>query len=166
MVQLVLEWENKKKQGAIREVTLPYQSQAGVEIDSSSKKRKYSLSPLARSFNMNDIAQLDEEIARIFYTSDLPFNLARNPHYHRAFTFATTHDIPGYVPPVYNKLRTTLLQQENNNNVEKLLQPIKATWQEKGLIIVSDGWSDPTRKPLINFMATSGNGPMFLKVVN
>lgn len=31
---------------------------------------------------------------------------------------------------------------------------------------MSDGWSDPTRKPLINFMATSGNGPMFLKAVN
>lgn len=30
---------------------------------------------------------------------------------------------------------------------------------------MSDGWSDPTRKPLINFMATSGNGPLFLKAV-
>ncbi|KAK8516369.1 hypothetical protein V6N12_068976 [Hibiscus sabdariffa] len=165
MVRLVEEWENKKKQGAIREVTLPCQSQAGVEIDSSSKKRKSSLSPIARSFDMYTRAQLDEEIARMFYTSCLPFNLARNPHYHRAFTFAATHNIPGYAPPGYNKLRTTLLQQEKNN-VEKLLQPIKATWREKGLTIVSDGWSDPTRKPLINFMATFGNGPMFLKAVN
>ncbi|KAE8696807.1 vacuolar protein-sorting-associated protein 37-like protein 2-like [Hibiscus syriacus] len=73
----------------------------------------------------------------MFYTSGLPFNLAKNPHYHRAFTFATTHNIPGYLPPGYNKLRTTLLQQEKNN-VEKLLQPIKATWQEKGLTIVCD----------------------------
>ncbi|KAK8485679.1 hypothetical protein V6N11_038000 [Hibiscus sabdariffa] len=138
---------------------------AGVEIDSSSKKRKSSLSPIARSFDMNTRAQLDEEIARMFYTGGLSFNLARNPHYYRAFTFAATHNIPGYVPPSYNKLRTTFLQQEKNN-VEKLLQPIKATWQEKGLTIVSDGWSDPTRKSLINFMATSGNGPMFLKAVD
>ncbi|KAK8528257.1 hypothetical protein V6N12_074791 [Hibiscus sabdariffa] len=136
MVRLVEEWENKKKQRATREVTLPCQSQAGVEIDSSSKKRKSSLSPIARSFDMNTRAQLDEEIARMFYTGGLPFNLARNPHYHRAFTFAATHNIPGYVPPGYNKLRTTLLQQEKNN-VEKLLQPIKATWQEKGLTILS-----------------------------
>ncbi|XP_039050202.1 uncharacterized protein LOC120191296 [Hibiscus syriacus] len=114
---------------------------------------------------MNTRAQLDEEIVRMFYTGGLPFNLARNPHYHKAFTFAATHNIPDYVPPGYNKLRTTLRQQEKNN-VEKLLQPIKATWQEKGLTIVCDGWSDPTRKPLINFMGTSGNGPMFLKAVN
>ncbi|CAH1453656.1 unnamed protein product [Lactuca virosa] len=38
--------------------------------------------------------------------------------------------------------------------------------KKKGVTIVSDGWSDPTRKPLINFMATSGNGPLFLKAVN
>nr|GEY51166.1 hAT dimerization domain, ribonuclease H-like domain protein [Tanacetum cinerariifolium] len=41
-----------------------------------------------------------------------------------------------------------------------------STWKEKGVTIVSDGWSDPTRKPLINFMATSGNGPLFLKAMN
>ncbi|KAK8973821.1 hypothetical protein V6N11_032951 [Hibiscus sabdariffa] len=126
MVRLVEEWENKKKQGAIREVTLPCQSQAGVEIDSSSKKRKSSLSPLPRSFDMNAKAQLDEEITRMFYTGGLPFNLVRNPYYHRTFTFSATHNIPGYVPPGYNKLRTTFLQQEKNN-VEKLLQPIKVT---------------------------------------
>ncbi|KAK9028248.1 hypothetical protein V6N11_068056 [Hibiscus sabdariffa] len=74
---------------------------------------------------MNVRTQLDEEIARMFYADGLPFNLARNPHYQRAFTFATTHDIAGYVP-----------------------------------------LSDPTRKSLINFMATSGNGHMFLKAVN
>ncbi|CAI9289025.1 unnamed protein product [Lactuca saligna] len=38
--------------------------------------------------------------------------------------------------------------------------------ERKGVTIMSDGWSDPTRKPLINFMATSGNGPLFLKAVN
>ncbi|CAH1435544.1 unnamed protein product [Lactuca virosa] len=52
------------------------------------------------------------------------------------------------------------------DNVHKLLEPLRSTWKEKGVTIVSDGWSDPTRKPLINFMATSGNGPLFLKTVN
>ncbi|KAK8983264.1 hypothetical protein V6N11_073360 [Hibiscus sabdariffa] len=165
MMKLLEEWEKKKREGASREVPLPSQSQTGVAVESSSKKRKSNISPISKSFNMNVRAQLDEEIARMFYTGGLPFNLARNPHYQRAFTFAATHDIAGYVPPGYNKLRTSLLLQEKNN-VDKLLRPIKATWQEKGVTIVCDGWSDPTRKPLINFMATSGSGPMFLKAVN
>ncbi|XP_056692238.1 uncharacterized protein [Spinacia oleracea] len=89
----------------------------------------------------------------------------RNPHYMRSYTFAATHNIAGYKPPGYNKLRTTLLVQEKAN-VENLMIPLKSTWREKGVTIVTDGWSDPTRKPLINFMATSGNGPIFLKAVN
>nr|GEU50439.1 putative hAT dimerization domain, ribonuclease H-like domain protein [Tanacetum cinerariifolium] len=95
----------------------------------------------------------------------LPFNLARNPHYLRAFQFAAANKIDGYVPPGYNKLKTTLLQKEKYN-VHRQLEPLRSTWKEKGVTIVSDGWSDPTRKPLINFMATSSNSPLYLKAVN
>ena len=62
-------------------------------------------------------------------------------------------------------LGTSLLQQEKAN-VERLLQPIKSTWREKGVSIVSDGWSDSQRTPLINFMAVTESGPMFLKAVD
>ncbi|GAA0151775.1 hypothetical protein LIER_43151 [Lithospermum erythrorhizon] len=31
---------------------------------------------------------------------------------------------------------------------------------------MSDGWSDPTRKPLINFIAITTSSPLFLKAVN
>ncbi|CAA7031779.1 unnamed protein product [Microthlaspi erraticum] len=43
---------------------------------------------------------------------------------------------------------------------------LKSTWKERGVSIVSDGWSDPTRKPLINFIAAGGNAPLFLKAAN
>ena len=32
--------------------------------------------------------------------------------------------------------------------------------------IVSDGWSDPQRRPLINFMVITESGPMFLKAIH
>ncbi|XP_028199577.1 uncharacterized protein LOC114384083 [Glycine soja] len=73
--------------------------------------------------------------------------------------------ISGYQPPGYNKLRTTLLQNEKRH-VENLLQPIKNAWSQKGVSIVSDGWSDPQRRSLINFMAVTESGPMFLKVID
>ena len=62
----------------------------------------------------------------MIYTGGLSFNLARNPYYMRAITFDANHNLGGYVPPSYNKLRTTLVQQEKAN-VERLLQPIKDT---------------------------------------
>lgn len=74
-------------------------------------------------------------------------------------------NLGGYVPPGYNKLRTTLLQQEKTH-VMRLLEPIKSTWWEKGITIVSDGWSDPHRRHLINILAASGSNPMFIKAVD
>ncbi|XP_022156306.1 uncharacterized protein LOC111023231 isoform X2 [Momordica charantia] len=129
------------------------------------KKRKSSSSTLEKSFNMTTHDQLHSEIAKMFYSSGLPFQLARNPHFVRAFTFAANNLLSGYVPPGYNMLRTTLLQREKTN-IERLLQPIKSTWSTKGVSIVSDGWSDSQRRPFINFMAITDGVPIFLKVVD
>lgn len=79
--------------------------------------------------------------------------------------FAANTPLGGYVPPGYNKLRTTLLLQEKTH-VERMLQPIKSTWSSKGVSVVSDGWSDVQRRPLLNFLAVTEDGPMFLKAIN
>ncbi|KAH1266386.1 hypothetical protein GmHk_01G001888 [Glycine max] len=98
--------------------------------------KKRKTSSVENAFNLQARETLDHEIARI-----------------------------GYQPPGYNKLRTTLLQNEKRH-VENLLQPIKNAWSQKGVSIVSDGWSDPQRRSLINFMAVTESGPMFLKVID
>ncbi|XLS80088.1 hypothetical protein HN51_064313 [Arachis hypogaea] len=60
---------------------------------------------------------------------------------------------------------TTLLEKEKQH-VERMLEPTKNSWSGKGVSIVSDGWSDPQRRPLLNFMAVTESGPMFLKAVD
>ena len=120
---------------------------------------------IGKAFNIKERDHLMVEIARMFYSAGLPFHLARNPYFVSAFSYAATHNIPSFVPPGYNLLRTTLLQREKAN-INNLLQPIKSTWEQNGVSIVSDGWSDSQRRPLINFMAVSGGGPMFLKAVD
>ena len=116
-------------------------------------------SPLEKAFQNNARHELDSRIAIMFYTGGLPFNFARNPHYRSSYAFAATHCISGYLPPRYNALRTTLLQKERAHveraHVERLLKPIKDSWLKNGVSIVSDGWSDPQRRPLINIMAVS-----------
>ncbi|RDX92526.1 hypothetical protein CR513_25328, partial [Mucuna pruriens] len=68
----------------------------------------------------------------------LHFNLARNPYYINSYLFATNNNLSGFIHHKYNALRTTLLQQEKTH-VERLLKPIKSTWKEKGISIVSYG---------------------------
>ncbi|XP_059630555.1 uncharacterized protein LOC132273591 [Cornus florida] len=128
------------------------------------RKRKTS-SAIEKAFNLGARDELHSEIARMFYSAGLTFHLARNPHYVASYTYASNNGISGYIPPGYNLLRTTLLQNERAN-IERLMIPIKDSWKENGVTIVCDGWTDPQRRPIINFMAMSENGPMFLKAVN
>ena len=46
------------------------------------------------------------------------------------------------------------------------MKSIKDSWHENGVRIVSDGWSDPQRGPLINIMAVSNGSPMFIKAID
>ncbi|XP_074356651.1 uncharacterized protein LOC141696405 [Apium graveolens] len=110
-------------------------------------------------------ALLDSEIARGFYSGGLPFHYARYPHHIKSYNMASEFNFVGYVPPTYNVLRTTLLQKERAH-VERFLDHIKTTWKKKGVTMVSDGRSDTQRRPLINFMAVTELGPMFIKAVN
>ena len=170
MKRLEEECNEKLRNRAPKKVPLPTSN-----VDYDSKKRKASGSgswsgtdsntAIGKSFNLKLRDQMDAEIARMFYASGLPFHLARSPYYVSCIQFAANNALASYVPPGYNKLRTNLLRQERAH-IDRLLQPIKGTWKEKGVSIVSDGWSDSQRRPLINFMAVTESGPMFLKAVD
>nr|CAD1827973.1 unnamed protein product [Ananas comosus var. bracteatus] len=165
MKRLVEEEELRLKNSIPKQVPLPKTitkssdtsiESMGVQSFEPRKKRATSTreTALEKSFNVAAQNQLHCEIARMFYSDGLPFNLAKNPYYVSSYTFAASHNISGYIPPNYNMLRTSLLQQERTN-IEKLLEPIKSTWREKDLSIVCDGWTDAQRRPLINFLAVT-----------
>ena len=171
MRKVMGEAEQRVKQYNLKQVPLPTSSIVTSNFENSSssasvidpKRRKGSIGSIEKAFNMGAREIANSEIARMFYTGGLPFHFARNPYYARAFK--SPSQLPGYVPPGYNALRTTLLQKEKSN-IENLLEPSKKTWNEKGVSICSAGWSDAQRRPLINIMAVSESGSMFLKAIN
>ncbi|CAN6570852.1 unnamed protein product [Malus baccata var. baccata] len=166
MKKLIRECEYKLKSSAPKNVSLPNTGSFCYdlpEVNLDPKKRKGTSGPLSKAFNKEARDQCDVEVARMFYTGGLSFNLARNPNYRNSYVRAST--LPRYVPPGYNALRTTLLQQEKSH-IEQCLQPIKRTWSTKGVSLCSDGWTDAQRRPLINIMATCESGPMFLRAIN
>ncbi|XLR28527.1 hypothetical protein S83_056427 [Arachis hypogaea] len=117
-----------------KSIPLPPLSNAS-EIDS---RKRRATGPLEKTFNMNARETLDLHIARMFFSSGLPFHLAKNPYFVKAFSYAANNYIDGYIPPEYNKLRTTLLEKEKQH-VERMLEPTKNSWSGKGASIVSDG---------------------------
>ncbi|KAG6518913.1 hypothetical protein ZIOFF_022399 [Zingiber officinale] len=177
MQQLVDDAELRKKNSKPKEVSFPSSSASSNMASKLSfsgpmqnddltvtKKRKGQLGSLEKAFNLNARDELHSEIARLFYTGGLSFNIARNPHYVRAFSLAAQRTIPGYLPPGYNLLRTSLLQKEKAY-IEKLLESTKIAWKQKGVSICNDGWSDVQRRPLINIIAVCESGPIFFKAI-
>ncbi|XP_027351371.1 uncharacterized protein LOC113862485 [Abrus precatorius] len=152
------EAENK-----IKPKTIPLPSAAPATL--SQKRKKKGSDTLERAFNVDERNQLRVEIARMFYSAGLSFHLARNPYYVSSYSFAANHNVSGFLPPSYNALRTSLLQQKRSH-IERLLQPIKSLLPIKGVTLVSDGWTNVQRRPLINFMAVSEGGSIFLKAVD
>ncbi|GAU16301.1 hypothetical protein TSUD_299330 [Trifolium subterraneum] len=122
-------------------------------------------SSIENAFNVDDRNHLRESIARMFYSCGLSFHLARNPYYVSSYSFAANHNLNGFLPPSYNALRTTLLKQEKAH-IDRLLQPIKSLWTLKGVTLVSDGWTDVQRRPLINFIGICEGRPIFLKAID
>jgi len=101
---LKIEISKKKK------IPLQFVSDEGNQTNMDLRRLK---GPLESSFNIQPRDTLDYEIARMFYSSGLSFNLARSPYYSSAFSYAAnTFNLSGYVPPTYNKLRGPLLAKE------------------------------------------------------
>ncbi|XP_054793744.1 uncharacterized protein LOC129299303 [Prosopis cineraria] len=127
--------------------------------------KRRAVSPLERAFNQGARENLHAEIARMFYTAGLSLHLACNPFFISSFQYAANNVIPGYKPPSYNALLGPLLQKERAN-IERLLEPIKGTWSNKGVSIVTYGWTDIQRRSLINVMAVFDGDAMFLKAID
>ncbi|PRQ23502.1 hypothetical protein RchiOBHm_Chr6g0262081 [Rosa chinensis] len=157
MTKLARESKERLMNAAPRHVPLPSAQQQGLQGGSSStssygmsyhaytqaptasdsgKKRKTAAGSVEKAFQNSAREQCDGEVARMYYTGGLSFNLARNPHYRNSYIRAST--LPGYIPPGYNALRTTLLAKERKN-IEHHLEPIKKTWKDKGVSLCSDG---------------------------
>ncbi|RLN34641.1 hypothetical protein C2845_PM03G19120 [Panicum miliaceum] len=129
------------------------------------KNKRGPASMLEKSWALQDRKHLDALIVRAMYSGGISFNFLRNPYFREAFAFACSRNLQGYTIPGYNRARESLLKQERRH-IETLLESTKSTWPEKGVTICSDGWSDPQRRPIINFIAVSEKAPMFLRADN
>jgi hypothetical protein len=68
----------------------------------------------------------------------------------------------GFKGPNYEKLRTVLLQKEKAS-IHDILKPVRSSWTSTGVSIISNAWTDTKRRPLVNVIASSPTGAMFLR---
>ncbi|XP_057858497.2 uncharacterized protein LOC131067485 [Cryptomeria japonica] len=101
---------------------------------------KKSRGPLERAFK-NDAREIaDQSVGRCLYANGLSFNVVQSPYWQdmlRKVNEATQ----GYTGPGYEKVCSTLLAKEVKN-LENALAPIRNSWKQTGVSIISDGWKD------------------------
>jgi len=155
--------KNLVERSKSRTVSLPT-APSSSNTDGNKRNKTGPVSALEKAWALEDRKHLDALISRAIYSGGVSFNFLRNPYLREAFTFACSRNMQGYVIPGYNRVREGLLKQERRHI--ETLESTKSTWAEKGVTICSDGWSDPQRRPIINFVAVSDKSPMFLRADN
>ncbi|XP_021722654.1 uncharacterized protein LOC110690135 [Chenopodium quinoa] len=109
--------------------------------------------PIEDAFGMVERNEVDKAIVRFLCANGIPFNVLRSPEF-SYMTKALTHAPKDYKPLSADRARTSLLD-EVKRDVEKELAPIKDTWATQGTSIISDGWTNVKREPLINVVASN-----------
>jgi hypothetical protein len=137
---------------------------SATQVTQQARKRG-AAGPMDKIFQREKREEVDLTIGFFFYLNFISFNVARSPLFLEMCRDLIDQAPIGYVPPNSEKLRTTLLVKAKKE-VDKILQPIKSAWPSTSVSIVSDGWTDAARHPLINFMVSSLNGAVFLKAVD
>lgn len=100
-----------------------------------------------------------------FYLGAKPFQIFKDPYFIDYVNYVANSCLSGNIPQSYNRLRDSLLVQVRSN-IENLMDVFKRSLDATRVSIVSDGWTNVQRRPLINFMAVLTCGAMFLKVVD
>ena len=133
-------------------------------VGASSKKRKVTQTGLANVFALQARKQADQALRRFFYAEDIPEWKVKSPYF-LEMVKAIGNVGSSYVPPSYHALRTTELNDEVQC-IKSEMMGLREKWKRHGCTIVCDGWSDTRRRPIINFMACSIHGSMFLKSID
>jgi len=95
------------------------------------------MKPIQKSFNMMEREVVDMKIMRGLCANGIPFNVLRNPQFVEMVT--SINQAPkDYKAPLFERARTTLLD-ECKRDLQKDLNPVKDTWYNQGVSMVSDG---------------------------
>eukprot|EP00253_Pinus_taeda_P022236 PITA_22236 len=156
--------KNKDPLPFLRKATTKFPFESSTSTGGQASKIG-ALGPMDKIFQKERWEELDFTIAFFFYENFISFNVACSPLFIEMCRVLTQGAPTGYEPPGSEKLRTTLLTKAKKE-VQKMLEPIVASWPTSGVSIVSNGWTDLARHPIINFMVSSLSGPVFMKVVD
>ncbi|XP_038978012.1 uncharacterized protein LOC120108486 [Phoenix dactylifera] len=98
-----------------------------------------------------------------FHFSHIPANAADNTYYKSAISAIQSAD-SGVDPPDPKNIYGELL--DNNKELQNWIGSYKSKWPTYGLTLMCDGWTDPTKRAIINFLTYCDTKTFFHKSVD
>jgi hypothetical protein len=122
---------------------------------------------IGRAFANTRGQHADAAIARCIFANGLPLRLA-DDRFFREMISAVQATKSSYVPPHRQKLsaKDGLLQAEVKSLKRKQEHLIEQDKEKYGLTIVSDGFTDAVRRPLLNVVLVSPKGEYFVEAID
>jgi len=108
--------------------------------------------------------EVDAAVARMCYSTGASFNIVNNLYFKQMCKKIGEYG-SSYTPPTDYPIRTTLLDKEYQavqNRVNEATGNLKRTLGT----IVSDGWSDAQRRPLLNILLVIPEGATFISSID
>ncbi|XP_019465402.1 PREDICTED: uncharacterized protein LOC109363604 [Lupinus angustifolius] len=110
------------------------------------------------------IEKCDLAISKWMIDASVPFN-ATNSAYYQPMIDALCIMGTGYKGPNYYRVRGHLLNKWVED-VKKLVNDYRSIWKRTGCTLMADGWTDRSRRTLINFLVYCPKGTVFIKSVD
>ena len=114
--------------------------------------------------NKQIIEKCDKAIAKWMIDALVSFN-AINLAYYQPMIDAISSMSPGYKATNFYRIRGPLLNMWVDE-VRKLVESYKEVWKETRCTLMANGWTDRSRRTLINFLVYFPKGTIFLRSVD
>ncbi|WIA20432.1 hypothetical protein OEZ85_004845 [Tetradesmus obliquus] len=139
-------------------------SSAAAAASGQGSNDKTERRAIVRAFKLAQSSAADKAIMKFFACEGIPFNKARGVWWREMISAVATAG-PGYVPPAYNAMRSTLLDNlKSSTESELLLFDMRS--KDTMVSLCSDGWTDVAKHPLLNVLAVNPIGAKFLTAIN
>jgi Protein of unknown function (DUF 659) len=123
---------------------------------------------LPHSWSGAELDRTHAAVARLFYGTGIPFNVARSPFFLDAVMAVAAYGKASggqYRPPSYDLLGTSLLDNEVNR-VKQEAAIMRTDLKHFGYTLTSDGWTSVQNRPLLNILMVTHKGSEFISAVD
>jgi hypothetical protein len=120
---------------------------------------------LQESFRESLLEDAQLALAQAIYCTGNAMAMVDSDHWKKAWKKIGEFGV-GFSPPTYHSMRFELLEKCYEEVKERVQRVILGNISLSGCTIVSDGWSNVQRRPLINVMVVSPRGETFVRAVD